>query len=151
MPESEIKKRILEATTAAMRARSKDRLAALRLVNAEIKRVEVDERRELGDNDVLVILNRMLKQRQDSLNQYEAAGRDDLAEQERFEIGVVQEFMPEPLGEDELEGLIAGAIKATGAESMRDMGKVMGVLKPQIQGRADMGAVSAKVKARLNP
>lgn len=149
MAESDLKTRISDATKAAMKARDKERLATLRLINADIKRVEVDERRELSDQDVVAILTRMLKQRQDSLSQYESAGRDDLAAQERFEIGIVQEFLPEPLGDDELDGLIEAAIKETGAESMRDMGKVMGILKPQIEGRADMGAVSGKVKARL--
>lgn len=149
MAESDLKIRISDATKAAMKARDKERLATLRLINADIKRVEVDERRELSDQDVVAILTKMLKQRQDSLSQYESAGRDDLAAQERFEIGIVQEFLPEPLGDDELDGLIEAAIQETGAESMRDMGKVMGILKPQIEGRADMGAVSGKVKARL--
>jgi len=149
MAESDLKTRISDATKVAMKARDKERLATLRLINADIKRVEVDERRELSDQDVVAILTRMLKQRQDSLSQYESAGRDDLAAQERFEIGIVQEFLPEPLGDDELDGLIEAAIQESGAESMRDMGKVMGILKPQIEGRADMGAVSGKVKARL--
>jgi len=149
MAESDLKTRISDATKAAMKARDKERLATLRLMNADIKRVEVDERRELSDRDVVAILTRMLKQRQDSLSQYESAGRDDLAAQERFEIGIVQEFLPEPLSDDELDGLIEAAIQETGAEAMRDMGKVMGILKPQIEGRADMGAVSGKVKARL--
>ncbi|MFW6092721.1 MAG: GatB/YqeY domain-containing protein [Pseudomonadota bacterium] len=149
MPESAIRNRITEATTSAMRARARDRLAVLRLLNAELKRVEVDERRELDDQDVLVVLNRMLKQRQDALAQYEAAARGDLAEAERFEIEVLEEFMPEPLDEAELDGLIAGAIKAVGAASPRDMGKVMGILKPKVQGRADMSVVSAKVKSKL--
>jgi hypothetical protein len=111
--------------------------------------VEVDERRELSDQDVVTILTRMLKQRQDSLSQFESAGREDLAEQERYEIVIVREFLPEPLGDDQLEGLIAAAIKDTGAESMRDMGKVMALLRPQVEGRADMAAVSGKVKAKL--
>jgi uncharacterized protein YqeY len=149
MAESDLKTRISDATKAAMKARDKERLATLRLINADIKRVEVDERRDLSDQDVVAILTKMLKQRQDSLSQYESAGRDDLAAQERFEIGIVQEFLPEPLGDDELDGLIEAAIQESGAESMRDMGKVMGILKPQIEGRADMGAVSGKVKARL--
>jgi len=149
MAESDLKTRISDATKAAMKARDKERLATLRLMNADIKRVEVDERRELSDRDVVAILTRMLKQRQDSLSQYESAGREDLAAQERYEIEIVQEFLPEPLGDDELDDLIEAAIRDTGAESMRDMGKVMGVLKPQIEGRADMGAVSGKVKARL--
>lgn len=146
---SDLKQRITAATTAAMKARDKARVATLRLLNAEIKRVEVDERRALSDDDVIAVLNRMLKQRQDSLSQYEAAGREDLAEQERYEIALVREFLPQPLGEAELDALIDAAIAASGAASMRDMGKVMAELKPKIHGRADMGAVSAKVKARL--
>lgn len=146
---SELKQRITAATTAAMKARDKPRVATLRLLNAEIKRVEVDERRALSDDDVIAVLNRMLKQRQDSLSQYESAGRDDLAEQERYEIALVREFLPQPLDEAELDALIDAAIAASGAESMRDMGKVMAELKPRVHGRADMAAVSAKVKARL--
>ncbi|MEQ8857236.1 MAG: GatB/YqeY domain-containing protein [Pseudomonadales bacterium] len=149
MTQSDLKSTIGAATTAAMKARDKPRLATLRLVNAEIKRVEVDERRELADADIVSILTRMLKQRQDSLGQFEQAGRDDLAAQERYEIGIVQEFLPEPLDDAALDNLIAAAIDQTGASSMRDMGKVMAILKPQVEGRADMGAVSGRVKARL--
>jgi hypothetical protein len=149
MPESKLKQTIGTHTTAAMKARDRQRLAVLRLINSELKRVEVDERRVLSDQDVVSILNKMLKQRHDSLSQFESAGREDLAEQERFEIGIVREFLPEPLGDDELEGLINAAIKSTGAGSMRDMGKVMGLLRPQVEGRADMGVVSGKVKAKL--
>jgi uncharacterized protein len=146
---SELKQRIAAATTAAMKARDKQRVAALRLVNADIKRVEVDERRELGDDDVVVILNRMLKQRQDSLTQFEAAAREDLAATERYEIALLREFLPEPLSGEEIDRLILAAIAASGASTLRDMGKVMAELRPQVQGRADMGAVSARVKARL--
>jgi uncharacterized protein YqeY len=146
---SDLKQRIGDATTDAMKARDKARVATLRLIKADIQRVEVDERRSLSDDDVIAVLNRMLKQRQDSLGQYEAAGREDLAAQERYEIALVREFLPEPLGEAELERLIDAAMAATGAASMRDMGKVMAELKPRIHGRADVGAVSGKVKARL--
>jgi uncharacterized protein len=146
---SELKQQIAAATTAAMKARDKERVAALRLVNAEIKRVEVDERRELFDEDVVAILNRMLKQRQDSLSQFEAAAREDLAATERYEIALLREFLPEPLSDDEIDRLITTAIAASGASGMRDMGKVMAELRPHVQGRADMGAVSAKVKASL--
>jgi uncharacterized protein YqeY len=149
MTESDLKLQIGETTKAAMKARDKDRVAALRLVNSEIKRVEVDERRELTNEDVLAILNRMLKQRHDSLSQFEAAGREDLAEKERYEIGVIREFMPEPLSADALAALVDEAVASTGATEMKDMGKVMGVLKPKVQGRADMGALSGLVKARL--
>ena len=150
MSESELKQQITAATTAAMKARDKERVATLRMVNAEIKRVEVDERRTLADEDVLTILNRMLKQRQDALSQFEQAGRDDLAAKERYEIGIVREFLPQPLSDDELAALVDAAVQASGAETMRDMGKVMAELRPRVQGRADMAAVSARVKARLS-
>lgn len=146
---SDLKATITAATTSAMKARDKARVAVLRLVNAEIKRVEVDERRELSDQDVLAILTRMVKQRRDSLGQYEQAGREDLAEQERYELALIGEFLPEPLGESELAALVDAAVTESKAESMRDMGKVMGILKPKVEGRADMSAVSAAVKARL--
>ena len=152
MPESvlsALKESIGEATKDAMRARAKERLAALRLMNAEIKRVEVDTRKILSDDDILQILNRMLKQRQDSLQQYEAAGREDLAAVERQEIEVIREFMPAPLSDAELEAEINAAVTATGASSPKDMGALMNVLRPRVQGRADMGQVSARVKARL--
>lgn len=142
--------RIQTATRTAMKARDKRLVAALRLVNAELKRVEVDERKALADADVITVLTRMVKQRNDSRSQYEAAGRTDLAEQEAFEIDVVRSFMPTPLSEAEVDALIDAAVAATGAAGMRDMGKVMGRLKGEVAGRADMGAVSAKVKARLS-
>jgi uncharacterized protein YqeY len=141
--------RINEATTTAMKARDKARVAVLRLINAELKRVAVDERRELGDADVLTVLNRMLKQRNDAQSQFAAAGRNDLAEKEGYEIGVITEFMPEPLAEDELDERIRGVIASTGATSMRDMGKVMAALKETVAGRADLAAVSARVRALL--
>jgi uncharacterized protein YqeY len=146
---SALKESIGEATKDAMRARAKERLAALRLMNAEIKRVEVDTRKILSDDDILQILNRMLKQRQDSLQQYEAAGREDLAAVERQEIEVIREFMPAPLSDAELEAEINAAVTATGASSPKDMGALMNVLRPRVQGRADMGQVSARVKAHL--
>ena len=141
---------IVLATTAAMKARDKRRVAAFRLVNAELKRVEIDERRELDDDDVIAILNRMLKQRADSLEMFEKAGRDDLADQERFEIALVKEFMPEALSIEEVQAAIAAAIEETGAVEMRDMGKVMGALKDRLRGRADMSAVSGIVRERLS-
>ena len=147
---SALKESIGEATKDAMRARAKERLGALRLINAEIKRVEVDTRKVLSDDDILQILNRMLKQRQDSLQQYEAAGREDLAAVERQEVAVIREFMPAPLSEAELEAEIDAAVTASGASSPKDMGAVMNVLRPRVQGRADMGQVSARVKARLS-
>ena len=146
---SQLKLRIQEATRAAMRARDKPRLAALRLVNADIKQVEVDERKELSDTEVVAVLTRMLKQRNDSLSQYRDAGRNDLADQEQFEIDVITAFMPEPLSAADTGALIDAAIAAVGASGMRDMGKVMAHLKGDLQGRADMGAVSATVRAKL--
>jgi hypothetical protein len=141
---------ISEATTTAMKARDKPRVAALRLINAALKQVEVDERKELNDDDVIAVLNRMLKQRRDSESQFRDAGRTDLAEVEAFEIALIGEFMPEPLDDAAVDALIAAAIAATGAESMRDMGKVMGALRSEVQGRTDMAQVSAKVKAALS-
>ncbi|MCY4344536.1 MAG: GatB/YqeY domain-containing protein [Gammaproteobacteria bacterium] len=146
---SDLKDRIQTATRTAMKARDKRLVAALRLVNAELKRLEVDGRKALADADVIAVLTRMVKQRNDSRSQYEAAGRTDLAEQEAFEIDVVRSFMPAPLTEAEVDALIDAAIAATGAAGLRDMGKVMGRLKGEVAGRADMGAVSAKVKAKL--
>ena len=144
-----LKLRIQDDMKAAMKAGDKRRLGAVRLILAAIKQKEVDERKELGDADVLSVLDKMLKQRRDSITQYEQAARHDLAEQEAFEVGVIQEYMPAALGEAEVGALIDAAIAATGAKTMADMGKVMAQVKPQIQGRADMGAVSALVKKRL--
>lgn len=132
-----------------MRAKDKQRLGTLRMMMAEFKRVEVDERIELEDSNVLAILDKMTKQRKDSLSQYESAGRQDLADQEAFELTVLQEFMPAPLSDEELNQLVSAAIDATGASSMQDMGKVMGQLKSEVQGRADMGQVGQLVKAKL--
>lgn len=140
---------IKEAVKAAMRAKEKERLNALRLITSEFKRVEVDERIEIDDARALAILDKMLKQRRDSLAQYEAAGRDDLAAVEQFEMSVIGEYMPEPLSDDELAKLVADAIAQSGAASMQDMGKVMGILKPQVQGRADMAQISQQVKSQL--
>jgi len=134
---------------AAMKAGDKRRLGVVRLINAAIKQREVDERVELDDTQVLVVLDKMLKQRRDSISQYEQAGREDLAAQERFEVEVCQTYMPAALSDDEIAGLIAEAIGSTGASGMQDMGKVMARLKPQLQGRADMAAVSKQIKARL--
>ena len=132
-----------------MRAKDKARLGILRMLMSEFKRVEVDERIELDDTRVLTILDKQLKQRKDSARQYEDGGRQDLAEQELYEIGVIQEFMPTALTRDEIEALLQKAVDDSGAESMRDMGKVMALLKPQLQGRADMAEVSKMLKARL--
>lgn len=133
----------------AMRAKQKERLSALRLVTAEFKRVEVDERIEVDDARALSILDKMAKQRRDSITQYTEAGRDDLAAVEQFEIDVLSEFLPEALSEDELSQLVADAIAQTSATSMQAMASVMGILKPQVQGRADMAQVSRLVKSQL--
>lgn len=144
-----LKQEITGAMKSALRAGEKKRLGAIRLILAELKRVEVDERITLEDERTLAILDRMLKQRRDSLRQYRDAGRDDLASQEAFEIEVIQQFMPAALTNEALDALIASAIADSGAKSMRDMGKVMTAIKPQVQGRADMGAVSARIKQLL--
>ena len=133
----------------AMRAKDKARLGAIRLILAAVKQREVDERIELSDGQVLGVLEKMIKQRRESLAQYQSAGREDLAAQEAFEIELIQSYLPAPLGEAEIDALIAGAIAATGAQSVRDMGKVMALIKDQAQGRADMAALSARVKARF--
>jgi uncharacterized protein YqeY len=146
---SPLKQRIQSDVTDAMRAREKSRLGTLRLITAAIKQIEVDSRDELDDPDVLVVLEKMLKQRRDSLQQYSDAGRKDLADQESYEIGIIETYMPEALPAQELDALIDAAIAETGADSMRDMGKVMGLLKSQVQGRADLGAVSGSVKQKL--
>ena len=147
---STIQKQVQEQVKIAMRARDKKRLAALRLISADFKKVEVDERIELTDQRILAILDKMTRQRRDSLSQFQKAGRDDLVDQEQLELDVINEFMPDQLDAADLEVLIDGAIAETGAESMRDMGKVMGRLKNQVQGRVDMGVVGTLVKSRLN-
>ena len=149
MSDAGLKTSITSAMKDAMRAKEKERLATIRLILAEFKRVEVDERIELDDARCLAILDKMLKQRKDSITQYRDAGRVDLAEIEEREVQVIQTFLPKALSEDEIEDLIGAAMSETGAESVRDMGKVMAVLKPQLQGRADVGAVSGLVKKRL--
>jgi|TARA_B110000046_G_scaffold33822_1_gene36395 uncharacterized protein YqeY len=145
-----MKSQITDAMKDAMRAKDKPRLGAIRLMLSEVKRIEVDERIEIDDERLLAILDKMIKQRRDSITQYEAAGRDELAAIEIGEIAVIQDFLPTALTEEEINAMIAVAIAETGAESMRDMGKVMGILRPQIQGRADGGAVSGLVKVALN-
>ena len=142
--------RIKDAVKDAMRARDKARLAALRLITAEFKRIEVDERIEIDDARAFSVLDKMVKQRLDSEAQYRAAGRDELAEVEAFEITVIREYLPEPLTDEALDALVAEAIAASGASSMAQMGAVMGQLKPKVAGRADMGVLSAKVKAQLS-
>lgn len=146
---SPIKDTISAAVKDAMRARDKARLGVLRMVMSEFKKVEVDERIELDDARVLAILDKAAKQRRDAAQQYLDAERHDLAEIEQFEISVIQTFLPKALNEDELKALVQDAITESGAESMRDMGKVMAIVKPKAQGRADMGDVSKIVKALL--
>lgn len=144
-----IKSTINDEMKAAMRAREKDRLATIRLIQAEFKRVEVDERIEISDERALSILDKMVKQRRDSIKQYEDAGRQELADKEILEVGVIQEFLPKQLSEKEISELIEQAINQSGATGMQDMGKLMGILKPQLQGRADMGAVSGMIRKKL--
>ena len=144
-----LKERITEDMKSAMRAGEKDRLAAIRLILAAIKQREVDERIELDDGQVLAVLEKMMKQRKDSVSQYVAAQREDLAEVERAEMAVIETYLPAKLGEAEIDALIAAAIADTGASSPRDMGKVVAAVKDKAAGRADMGVVSARIKARL--
>ena len=150
MPEKSLQNFITEAMRAAMRAKQKERLGAIRLVLAEIKKVEVDERIVPDDARVISILDKMVKQRKDSFKQFADAGRDELAAKEQGEIEVIQEFLPNPLSEEEITSLINDAVSSTGAASMQDMGKLMSLLKPQMTGRADMGKVSGLIKQRLS-
>lgn len=144
-----LKDRLKDQQKLAMLAKEKARLGAIRLLMAEIKQREVDTRVELNDEDILAVVTKMVKQRRDSISQFEAAGRQDLADKESAEILVLQEFLPQQLTAEEIAVLIEQAITESGAAVMADMGKVMAVLKPKIQGRADVGAVSAQVKTRL--
>ena len=139
-----------KAVITAMKAKDKPRLTTLRMATAALKQIEVDERIEPDEVRILAVLDKMIKQRKDSTQQFEAGNREDLAAIERFEITVLQEFMPKALTEDEINTLIDSAISSTSAEGMKDMGKVMGILKPQLQGKADMGEVSKQIKARLS-
>ena len=145
-----LKGQITEDMKSAMKAGEKDRLKVVRLILAAIKQVEVDKRIELDDAAVLSVLDKMVKQRRDSVEQFEKGNRQDLADIEKAEIAVLETYLPEQLSDAELDAMIAEAISSTGAESIRDMGKVMGQIKNQAAGRADMGAVGAKVKARLS-
>ena len=150
MTQTHLKQRITEAMKAAMRARDKARLGIVRLALAEIKKVEIDERIDLDDSRITSILDKMVKQRRDSIKQFETAGRTDLVAQEQLEINVIKEFLPEALSEEELDTIIKDALEKSGASSMQDMGNLMGLVKPQVVGRADMGAVSQKIKAALS-
>ena len=144
-----LKDKITDDMKSAMKAGEKDRLKAVRLILAAVKQIEVDTRTELDDTTVLSVLDKMVKQRRDSVEQFQKGGRDDLVNIELAEIAVIETYLPEQLSNEELDALIDEVISATGAESIRDMGKVMGQIKSKAAGRADMGAVSAKVKARL--
>ena len=141
--------RIKASMKEAMKARAKERLATIRLIQAEFKRVEVDERIEIDDARALAIMDKMVKQRRDSISQFESAGRDELAAIERAEINVIQEFLPQQLSEDEILAIIDDALSGIDATGMAAMGPLMGLIKPKLQGRADMGAVSKLVKAKL--
>ncbi len=146
---SGLKTRILDDVKAAMRAQDKERLGTLRLISAAIKQREVDERIQLEDTHVLAVLDKMAKQHRDSIAQFESAGRHDLVKKEQSELSVVTSYLPQPLSETEVVDLIKAAIAETGAASARDMGKVMGILKPKVQGRFDMGKVGGMVKGLL--
>lgn len=144
-----IKERIQEDMKTAMRSKEKERLAVIRLIMAAIKQKEVDERKTLTDAEIIGVLDKMVKQRRDSISQYTEANRQDLADKEQAEITVIQTYLPQPLTDSELADLIEQAIAQVGAASVKELGKVMGVIKPQVQGRADMKAVSEKIKKRL--
>jgi len=145
-----LKQRISEDMKAAMKAREAGRLSAIRLLHAAIRQKEIDERIELGDAEVLSVVDKLIKQRRDSIAQFRAAGRQDLADAENFELELLQAYLPAQLAEAEINAEVESAIGQTGASAARDMGKVMAVLKPKLAGRADMAKVSALVKARLN-
>ncbi|HEY9051797.1 MAG TPA: GatB/YqeY domain-containing protein [Gammaproteobacteria bacterium] len=150
MSTAPLKLRITDEMKAAMKGGDKARLGIIRLILSAIKQIEVDERIELDDSRILAVLDKMVKQRRESASQYEQAGRDDLLQQENYEITVLQDFLPAALSDDEINALIEEAIASSGASSIKDMGKVMGQLKSRLQGRADMGTVSDKIKSRLN-
>ena len=147
---SELKQRLTEDMKAAMRAKEKDKLMSIRNILAVVKQQEVDTREELDDTAVLAIIDKLAKQRRESITQFSEAGREDLVAQEELELGFIKSYLPEPLSDAEVEALVAEAISSTGAESMKDMGKVMAQIKPKAQGRADMGKISGMIKAAIN-
>lgn len=149
MADPSLKEQLSSAVKDAMRNRDKTRLVTLRMAQAAVKQIEIDERRELNDDDVLKVLDKMLKQRRDSASQYDDAGREELADKERAEMAIIEEFMPAALTEDELDGLIRSAISSTDAQGMQDMGRVMNELRPQVLGRVEMGHLGKKVRAAL--
>jgi len=144
-----LKSRIKDDMKATMRAKDKERLKIVRMILAAIKQIEVDERVELEDDRIIVVLDKMLKQRRESIRQFNDAGRTDLSEVEEAEVLVIQDFLPKALTQDEIEAMVIEAVAGSGAESIKDMGKVMGILKPQMLGRADMSVVSSVIKAKL--
>jgi hypothetical protein len=145
-----LREQLTEDIKIAMKARATEKLAALRLLLSEVKRKEVDERITLDDTGVIGVVEKMLKQRKDSISQFEKAARQDLADKEKFEVGVLEGYLPQQLSAAEVDAIIAEAVASTGAKSAADMGKVMGIVKPRLAGRADMGKVSGMVKARLS-
>ncbi len=147
---SDLKKQIQDATISAMKSGEKERLKIIRLITSSMKQVEVDERIELDDARIIAILDKMVKQRRESISQFKTAGRDDLVKQESFEIDIIQEYLPQALSEEEVDDIVNQAIEKTGANSIKDMGKVMGLVRPQIIGRADMGEVSGRIKSLLS-
>ena len=147
---SPLKSRITEDMKTAMRNGDKSRLQTIRLILSAVKQQEVDTRKEQSDDDIVASLTKMQKQRRESIGQFENAGRQDLVDKEKQELEVISEYLPEALSEDEIDQLISEAMTASGASSIKDMGKVMGILKPKLAGRADMGAVSAKIKSSLS-
>ncbi|HEX5055291.1 MAG TPA: GatB/YqeY domain-containing protein [Gammaproteobacteria bacterium] len=149
MSDSPLKIRITDDMKASMRAGEKERLATIRLILAAIKQREVDERIDLDDSMVIAVLDKMSKQRRESIDQFGKAGRTDLVDKENGELTIIQSYMPKQLSDAEIDGMIAEAIKSTGASSVKDMGKVMGILKPKLAGRADMGKVGASIKSKL--
>ena len=146
---SQLKKRIFDDMKSAMRAKEKDRLMTIRTILAAIKQQEVDTREDVDDTSVLAILDKQSKQRRESISQFKDAGREDLVAQEELELGFIQEYLPEPLTDDEVQSIIKEAVDATNASSMKDMGKVMAYIKPKVQGRADMGKISGQIKSSL--
>lgn len=147
---SDLYKKIQADVIVAMKSGEKERLKVLRLMTSAMKQIEVDERIELDDARIIAILDKMVKQRRESISQFKTAGRDDLITQESYEIDIIQEYLPQALSEEEVDNIVKQAIEKTGAASIKDMGKVMGIVRPQIIGRADMGEVSGRIKATLS-
>ena len=150
MTESKLKEVLSESMKSAMKKKDKDRLKTIRLALSDIKRVEVDTREEQSDSQIIAILDKMVKQRRESIKQFELGGRPELAAQEQFEIEVLNEFLPNALSDDEVNSLIQSTITESGAKTIRDMGKVMALIKPEVIGRADLSIVSKKIKERLS-